>query len=324
LIQRTTPDTAWDEWLERAGREADFLQTTSWATIDGAANDAHSVVLRAESVGGLVSVSRETGGELRCFRGPVVREPLEAEELHDFVSAAEALAKERGCTSMQFVGRPVLSAVDPEWLATRLRRQGFSSTLWLTSVVDLDRSDTELLAAADRSVGKAVRRCEREGVSIRSCNDAQSFEGRFLRAFSESRPDFDPDRGRRAFAADGGSHYRYWVAVGSNGEVLATLGTYRFGGVATEIMSVRTRAGRESGSPAQDLLHWHAMREHRAMGDSWFDLAGYAPTPAMRAEAGIKRFKQKWGGREIATPTFAKSLEGRARRRARRLFAGLR
>jgi hypothetical protein len=325
LIERTTPDQAWDLWLERAGDEGDFLQTSRWAEIDEAANGVRSHVLRASAgIAGLVGHPAGVGGELRCLHGPVLTHPGALDGLADFALAAEALARERRCVSVQFVGRPAVSKVDPADLVTRLSPLGYASTSWLTGVVDLRRSDEQLLAAGDRAVGKALRRCEREGVSIRFCDDAESYEGEFLAAFAAARPDYDPERGRRAFALDEGRHYRYYVAVDGGGVVLATLGTYRFGGVATEIMSVRTDAGREHGAPAQDLLHWHVMREHRDLGDSWFDLAGYAASPATPAEAGIKRFKQKWGGREIIHPVFTKLLESRARRAARRLLAGVR
>lgn len=325
MIERSTPDQEWDLWLERAGHEGDFLQTSRWAEIDEAANGVRSHVLRATAgIAGLVGHPADAGGDLRCLHGPVLTHPRDLDGIADFALASEALAREQRCASVQFVGRPAVSNVDPADLVTRLSPLGYAATSWLTAVVDLRKSDEELLGAADRAVGKALRRCARERVSIRLCDDVESYESVFLAAFAAARPDYDPERGRRAFALDEGRHYRHYVAVDGHGAVLATLGTYRFGGVATEIMSVRTEAGRERGAPAQDLLHWHVMREHRDLGDAWFDLAGYAASPATPAEAGIKRFKQKWGGTEVVAPVFTKLLGSRARRAARRLLAGVR
>jgi hypothetical protein len=56
------------------------------------------------------------------------------------------------------------------------------------------------------------------------------------------------------------------------------------------------------------------MRDLREHGASWFDLAGYAESPATPKEEGIKRFKRKWGGRELPWPTFSRSVAGRVRR----------
>ena len=107
---------------------------------------------------------------------------------------------------------------------------------------------------------------------------------------------------------DGGRHYRFFVAQDANGRVLATLGSYRFNRLATEIMSHRTDASFEENLPAQDLLHWHMFKAHKSAGDRWFNLAGYSPDPGNHKEAGIRRFKKKWGGREVSVSKYYKYI----------------
>ena len=71
-------------------------------------------------------------------------------------------------------------------------------------------------------------------------------------------------------------------------------------------MSGRTSVGRACNLPAQDLLHWAAFQRHKNAGDRWFNLAGYSPAPINAKEDGIRRFKAKWGGREIAIPQYTR------------------
>jgi hypothetical protein len=102
--------------------------------------------------------------------------------------------------------------------------------------------------------------------------------------------------------------YSWLVAVGPEGTSLGTLGTYRHAGVATEVMSSRDPG---VASPAQDLLHWEAMRRHRDAGDEVFDLAGMSPDPATGKEEGIRRFKEKWGGAVVPAPQYELWLQSR-------------
>lgn len=303
------PDGEWDRWLAACGPEADFLQTSHWALIDSAANARSSRVIAVGGIAAaLVSHPAEGGGELRCLHGPVLRDPDAIATVDEIIDSVHKIASMMRCTSVRFIGRPPLSAADIDALACRFRRHGYSSVPWSTSVVDLRRTEADLLAGCDRAVPKALRRAEHAGVRVRLCEDSESFEGEFLAAFCSVRPDYDPEIGRAMFSLDAGRAYRFYVAVDEAGVALATLGTYRFGGVATEVMSVRTAVARRSGVPAQDFLHWRVMRDHRDLGDSWFDLAGHAVVPASPAEAGIRRFKRKWGGCEVPSPTLARDL----------------
>jgi lipid II:glycine glycyltransferase (peptidoglycan interpeptide bridge formation enzyme) len=141
----------------------------------------------------------------------------------------------------------------------------------------------------------------------------------FYAAYTASVDGFDRSRGRAVHELDTARRYAYWVACDAEGAVLATLGTYRYGDLLTEIMSARTPAGVAAGLPAQDMLHWEVMRDHRGSGGRWFDLAGYAEAPGTPKEEGIRRFKRKWAGREVSTPTFTKLVGGRLQRGLARL-----
>lgn len=83
---------------------------------------------------------------------------------------------------------------------------------------------------------------------------------------------------------------------------------YIFNGVATEIASGTMPLAYELKLPAQDLLHWEMMLEAKRLGAHTFDLAGVAPLPRNSKEEGIRRFKEKWGGRYVEYYTYRKGL----------------
>ena len=61
---------------------------------------------------------------------------------------------------------------------------------------------------------------------------------------------------------------------------------------------VRSEVDAEKKLYSQDLIKWKIIEwgiENKMM---YYDLAGYNPNPQDQKEAGIKRYKQKWGGVE--------------------------
>ncbi len=165
------------------------------------------------------------------------------------------------------------------------------------------------MARFDRSAQRGIRRCREEGVEVRACASETEFVDRFHHSYY--RASGHPDAARAlhrslAMWRLGQRHYRFFVAQAPEGSVLATLGTYRFNGMATEIMSARSALAIERRVPAQDLLHWEVFRAHKALGDTRFNLAGFSPRPETAREAGIKRFKEKWGGELAEVPRYAK------------------
>ena len=82
---------------------------------------------------------------------------------------------------------------------------------------------------------------------------------------------------------------------------------YIFNGVVTEITSATMTIAYELKITTQDLIHWEMMLEDKRMSCHTFDLAGVDPNPAQGSkEEGIRRFKEKRGGRywcERSPPT---------------------
>lgn len=329
------PPADWDAWLVARGRDAGFCQTTVRSRILHARRGAVSYVLCVERDGVRVagatlnhvlpSETRATlfdygkawlamrgKGDLACVEGPVLAADDKPQALADLLVQVDALAARLGVRHIQFLGKPAMADWgDDAAVAAAFRRFGYREKPWLTSVVDLTASEERLFAGFRHAARKGVRKCIEAGLRVDVVHDAGAFRRDFYDPYVASlvtRAGTLPAASTSAawWESDTRRYYRFLVAKDSSDTVHATLGTYAFNGVATEIMSGRTLAGRTANLPAQDLLHWEAFRIHKAAGDKWFNLAGYSADPRDAKEAGIRRFKEKWGGREIAVPQFTR------------------
>ncbi|HEV2368785.1 MAG TPA: GNAT family N-acetyltransferase, partial [Acidimicrobiales bacterium] len=253
--------------------------------------------------------ARLRGRSAVVIDGPVLGEGDPGPALARLLPDLETASRRMRARSLTLVPPTGAGWADQPEARALLDSRGYRCDEWMTAVVDLARTPDELFGAFRRSARKAVRRAEELGVRIVRCADIEEYASRFRPAYREGRRamglGLPPEKDVAAMADLIGTTYHFFLAVdGSDGRTLATLGTYRFCGMATEVASVQTNEGRVRGYPAQDLLHWEAMRFHCSLGDQAFDLAGYNPAPTSEKEAGIARFKQKWGGTPVSTPRF--------------------
>lgn len=324
----------WTRFVSAHGHDAGFLQTAAWARIEAAANGAtHRVIdvpgpsggVRAGALVSIHRVSRRLRGlplppdvVITCGDGPVFssRDPA---GLREVLVAIDATAASLRATAVRMRGLPPAGgrAETPELVAT-FRELGYQVSRWATSLVALD-GDAEMHARLKPAARKAIRRAREAGVVVRRCETRDEFARWFVGPYSHwtAREDSFIAQTLAMWDADDDRAYQYFVAF-LDGRPIATLGTYRWNGVATEIMSGRAPDA-PPAVPAQDLIHWEAFRSQRELGDRLFDLAGYNPEPSSAKEQGIQRFKRKWGGDEVGVAMFE---QVRPRRRLPRLRLG--
>jgi hypothetical protein len=334
----------WDDWVAAAGPAGSFLQTSRWARIDQAVNKSRPIVVdlfengvrcagalfrwQVPSANTLSTLVRTTlaglsKGSLECLAGPVLGNADQRGQLDRLLQRIAERAHNFGIRRVRFSGRPP-SAAWPDELDQVFAAHGYRCEPWFTALVDIARDDDALLASFRQAARKGIRRCQELGIVVRECANV----GEYLRDFS--RPLFatraalnmhvEHDRPERDWwALDEGRHYRYFVAKNPDGAVLGMLGSFRWNGVATEIMSERTLIARKMHLPVQDLLHWEAFRIHRGLGDKNFDLAGFSPHPRDGKEKGIRHFKEKWQGRVVPTPSYERYEPNAAARLVRAL-----
>jgi lipid II:glycine glycyltransferase (peptidoglycan interpeptide bridge formation enzyme) len=189
-----------------------------------------------------------------------------------------------------------------------------------TSIIDLGRPDDELLASFKPKTRYNVRLAERKGVTVTRSDDIAAFaelsrvtstrhaihlaDEPYYRALLDLLAPVD---GCRLYLARAGA------------ECLAGIMVVRFAGRATYLFGASGERGREL-MPAY-ALHWHAMRELRADGDTEYDMWGVPPPGSPgHAWAGLHQFKSGWQGRYVAfAGAFALPLNPRAMRLHRRL-----
>ncbi len=319
------PPRGWDTWIASRGAHSGYCQTTSRAEVVNSQRGARSyVVTHPEGgrggdwkAGALLTRFQPrvaaTGGSLSCFQGPVLSEGASSSDLAALLDRIEALGRELGIGSINFPNPPVHAPwTNDIAFAVPFEARDYRAKPWATFIVDLTREEDDLFASAKHAARKGVRKCRKNGITVSLCRNSEEFVNDFYASYYESEIDEGGDRLRRArdwWSIDGGRHYRFFTAKDAKGRVLATLGTYCFGRIATEIMSSRTKLGQDCGLPAQDLLHWEIFCAHKAAGDEAFNLAGVNPSPKDRGEEGIYRFKEKWGGRRIDYKMYSKRFE---------------
>jgi len=276
--------------------------------------------------------SGRAGPTVTCGDGPVFPDG-DAEQLDATLSGIDEIASASGAVAVRLRGLPAAGGrADDEAFVAVFAAHGYQPTRWATALVDLKQDEETLSAGLHRSTRKAIRRAESAGVEVLECSTRKEFLEAFVEPYG-SWTDRDEAFVRQSLAmwdSDAERRYRFFVSV-LEGRPIATLGTYRANGVATEIMSGRDPAA-PPAVPGQDAVHWHAIRAHRQLGDDLFDLAGFNPTAGSAKEAGIRRFKQKWGAAEVAfvmyervgQPTKLRRLGAALLGRARALHASRR
>ncbi|HET6865344.1 MAG TPA: GNAT family N-acetyltransferase [Solirubrobacteraceae bacterium] len=308
---------AWENFVNQVGAAAGFLQTPAWARINAAATGARPVVvevrdddgrLRAGALCSAGPVGRRILGRrscvLTCGDGPVVPDGDAAllEKVLD--GFAHAIADTRAA-AVRLSGFPPASGwADQRELTRVFARRGYAVRRWATALVDLTVDPDEMQRRLHRAARKALRRADSCHVAARRCATREEFESLFVRPYA-AWSGGDEGFAKRAFATwdnDDQRRYAFFVAC-VDGRPVATLGTYRHAGVATEVMSARAPDS-DPSIPVQDQLHWHVLSEHRASGERLFDVAGFNPAPESPKEEGIARFKRKWGGVETEVAMF--------------------
>lgn len=237
--------------------------------------------------------------------GPVVEQNSTIEEFDSFINKAIRLARKQKVRSIDFLALPPLRNW-PDKFEEIFIHNGLVQKKWLTPIVDLNETEDRLFRNLEHSARKQINKARKVGIKVKLCKTFDEFYELFLSPYLiiSGRQDQGKDFYKKLWALDSEGVYHYWVAVDKDDNISGFLGTYRFNGLSTEIMSAMTPYARENRLPVQDLLHWEIMLFHKKLGDSYFDLAGINPDPKDTKEIGIRRFKEKWGGKLYDTSSY--------------------
>ncbi len=317
--QATSIPKDWDKWVIKNANSAGFCQTEARAKIVQINKGAPSFVLTLSDneeyiCGALLSHFKQTSslskksilynlfsntegnGTLECFEGPVLNESCDLDSFSKFLELIESFAKKINVETVRFQNLPVFATWRQNQEVYKLfESKGYKLNKWLTSIVNLDNE--KLFNSFKRSVRKNIRKCINMDLSVHRCRTFDEFyQDFYTNVYGNERELNNKNHAYEWWHHNGQGDYHFFVIKNLQNDVLATLGTYRFNNITTEIASNRLGDALKKNLPVQDLLHWEIFKYHKSIGDKWFNLAGYSPEPATPKEEGIRRFKEKWGG----------------------------
>lgn len=317
----------WDEGLRKREVDVGICQSRYWAEVIRILDKATPYYYQIKDSGDSVlaqalilkrySYDRDRQRKLfplpylECLDGPVVFDHDRAREsIQLILKHVLRVAKRNVATHVHLTPSHVSRYASDEKMADVCREFGFEAKKWATYLVDLRKEEEELFKLISHAARKCIKKCQREGLKVVLLKSYEEFEERYWQPYVKSEAYF----GRKANRArkelwdeDKENYYHYYIAEDQHGETLAVLGMYIFNGIATEIASGLMPQAYEQKIPAQDLIHWEMILEAKRLGAHTFDLAGANPSPQTPKEEGIKRFKEKWGGRYVEYYAYRKN-----------------
>lgn len=317
-VRPATDDDA-DAWQHFLGdtQSGDFLHDWGWAHV--AAFDGHPqrrfVAMEDERIVALAAPQVRSLPFGRSFwyvpHGPVLDydDPRAGDRLRAVVIGLREAGRHARALAVRLEPRVERgSASAPLFGRHRLRPDDRTLQVGQTRLVPLADDDT-MLGAFDKDTRYAVRRSDREGVSVRTVSDAadQAAVDRLHALVVETQQ-------RAGFPMPSGDRYRLvWRALAGAGRarilearigdrLLASGMLVLEGDRSFYLFAGSRREGR--GEPkhfASYALQWSMMRTARDLGARVHDLWGVAPPGAGSDHPwyGVGLFKKGFGGREV-------------------------
>ena len=214
---------------------------------------------------------------------------------------AEARRRGHPCGALTLRVDPLtpVPTVDAVLAAHGLRRSPENVQPPATAVVDLDKSEDELLARLEKGARYLVRSAQRKGVVVREGAPAD------VPALAEMLAETGRRKGfgvrTEAYLAELATMVRAersgeLLVADCDGETVASMLTGSFGPRSAALYAAGNDAGRKLG--AQYLLHWEAMMRAKRQGYRVYDFRGIASEGDPSDHwAGMTFFKQRFGTR---------------------------
>lgn len=268
--------------------------------------------LRGSMAAPLVPLLRPLLKVLTWREGPVIHDESRREEaLRMCLREVQRLAKARRVTRLEEAYLPLAqpcNGMEQQVFANF----GYGVERCATVRIDVHQPLEQLWERLEQGVARTpVRKAQRQQVTVRQLHGTQELGAFFglVEAWRRERrfPRYAFDRyGKMASAMQ--PHCAFFLAE-HEGRAMAGAGLWHFNGQAHLFTPVQSRLARQRDIYAGDALCWAMIQWCHAQGLRVYDLSGVSPAPASAAEAGIRRFKEKWGGRVIEYPVFTRALK---------------
>ena len=314
LIEITNREE-WDDW-HSAQTYAQFLQSWAWGELRAArGSNILRFALKDDAGSWLVALQLEYRkkkfgtGYWYASRGPVFFSKLEAEKRREIMfQLCEELLKLKDLRRKTLFWRmePVSELNNPEGLVPLSFRRSAGGNPTSTSLLDLGKSQDELLQGMHEKTRYNIRVAAKHGVTVRLAKDAKDIETFLDLAEETARRDGFVQHERNYLKdtysimhANGQAEIRL---AEYQGKVLSANMEMYFGDTVTYLHGAS--ASEERNVMAPFILHWDAICDAQRRGYKLYDLWGVNPeSKAMYyykpSWEGITRFKHGFGGRQL-------------------------
>lgn len=283
--------------------KTNFLQSPAWQKTNELIG--HTVVvekLNQKSPTYMIVKNAKRGRYLEVPGGPVLNWD-KPEELPNSIKEMLQIAKKHHCAFVR-VRPQLLDTVENRALLKSLG--GKIAPMHLaaehTVILDLNKSEDELLANMRRQTRYEVRRANKLGITVESDNTEEIFK-QFHKVQSETatRQHFVPPNlktllaEREAF----GDNAKIYIAKTAECEPIAYGLILTYGDEAEYYEAASTDLNRKL--PGAYALQWQIIRDLKKAGVKYYNLWGIAPPNQPRHRyAGVTTFKTGFGGETVA------------------------
>ncbi len=288
--------------IQKTYPEANFLQSPEWKKM----NDliGHKTIIETFGDDGwclMIIKNAKRGRYLEIPGGPLINWQDEAKVQKVFAKIREIAGREK-CVFVRV--RPQL--IKDAQNLTLLKELGMRiAPMHLhaehTVIIDLDKSEDQLLANMRRQTRYEVRRAGKLGMKV-EWGDSESLYKEFhaVQAETAARQNFIPPdintllAEREAF----GKNARIYVAEDSAGQKVAYGLILRSGNEAEYFEAASTELNHKL--PGAYALQWQVIRDLKALGIKKYNLWGIAPPGEKNHRyAGVTTFKTGFGGKIV-------------------------
>ncbi len=173
---------------------------------------------------------------------------------------------------------------------------------WCTFILDLQKNKDEIHKNIDKhSARKNIDRAIKRGVVIEEINEQKNLK-EYNDLINEKKKEMNSDvisfKERK-------NHFHFLSKVGYHGFLakidnnpISGLFFSHFNKYMIESGLARSSIDYEKKLYSQDLIKWKIIEWGIENNMNWFDFAGANPNPINQKEAGILRYKKKWGGKQ--------------------------
>ncbi len=295
----------WDDFVSR-NEHGSFLQSWAWGeTQKKLGNIFWRLVLKESGeIKGVALVIKRQLPLGQCWLyvpgGPVLKNPNGQIQRSNILGKVVGLAREEKAIFVKIdlaMPEPLAGEFDNGWKKSKREVQPRN-----TLVLDLDKSEEELLSDMHQKTRYNIRLAERRGVKIRFSKDKRDLEifiGLAHEVSERTSFRYHPDDyywAMREVLVPAGLMK---IAVAEyQGQALAASLIITFGKVTTYAHGASSMKKKEV--MASHLMQWRSILRAKEAGSRIYDFYGVAPQGvADHPWAGITRFKEGFGGRRV-------------------------